>query len=238
MSIFKKSTIFWYLEYLLSLMFVVWAFKIVMRKGATGLIQIYETELSEFVMLAIILPIFVGLVLKKVSDYMNYSKILNMGSRCKWQSGLVKELINICVKYTIILLAPMSFASFAFSKNFRTWQEITYFLLCCVMYTAILLVFALIIIVIKVQWNTDVIALLSVIVIAFVPYVFSNLLIRKESLTFSNILNALFVFNNGRYLWVLHIFACAVTLLLVVLVNRIIKWDISRKDLLWRQNEN
>lgn len=238
MSIFKKKAVFWYMAYILSIMFAVWAYRISIRNGVTGLYQFYETELQEFIVIAIVLPVFSGIILKKVMDYMDYSKILNMGSRCKWQKKLMKELIKASMKYTFIILAPMSMVAFIFSGSVRNLTEIIYFFFSYVLHIVVLTIMATVIMEIKICRNNDVLAVLSIVVIAFVPYIFTKVFIRRRIITFSQLINSSYLFENGKYMWIMHVVACFSVLVLLGIIYKFAKCQIKKKDFLWRQSEN
>ena len=238
MSIFKRKSVFWYLAYLLGIMFAIWAYRISLRNGAVGLYQFYATELNEFFVVALVLPVFSAIVLKKIMDYMNYSRILNMGSRCSWQRRLTKELIKVSMKYSFIILIPMSVVVFAFSENMGVLLEISYLFFTYVIYVCVLTSLALIILQIKMQWNMDVAAILSVLVIALIPYLFTKIVLRSQTLTFSEIINSTYLFRKGTYMWFGHELACAGALLIFVVIYKIVECQIKKKDFLWRQDGN
>lgn len=238
MSIFKKKTVFWYLAYLLGIMFAIWAYRISLRNGAVSLHQFYETELHEFIIIALVLPIFSVIILKKVMDYMNYSKMLNMGSRCKWQRKLMKELIKAAMKYAFIILAPMSIVAFIFSESVRNSTEVVYCMFSYIMYATVLIIMATVIMEIKMRWNIDVAAVLSVLVIAFIPYIITKVFIRNQVITFSELINSTYLFEDDKYLWLMHEAACVAALIVLGVVYKIAKSQIKKKDFLWRQSGN
>lgn len=238
MSIFKKKTVFWYLAYLLGIMFAIWAYRISLRNGAVSLYQFYETELCEFIIIALVLPIFSGIIIKQIGDYMNYSKMLNMGSRCKWQRELMKELIKASMKYSFIILAPTSIVAFIFSESVRNSSEIMYCLFSYIMYAIVLTIMAVVIMEIKIRWNIDVAAILSILVIAFIPYIFTKVFIKSRILTFSELINSSHLFENGKYLWFMHEVTCVAALIILGVVYKIVKCQIKKKDFLWRQSGN
>lgn len=238
MNIFKKKTVFWYLAFILGIMLAAWAYRISIRNGAAGLEQFYETELQEFIIIAMVLPIFSGIVLKKIMDYMDYSKILNMGSRCKWQNKLMKELIKVSVKYAFIILVPMSMTTFILSNNVRNMAEVIYFIFSYILYIVVLTIMATIIMEIKICWNNDVVAVLSVVVIAFIPYVFTKVFVKWKIVTFSQLINSSYLFENGKYMWIKHEAICLGALILLAIIYKFSKGQINKKDFLWRQSEN
>ena len=150
----------------------------------------------------------------------------------------MKELIEAAMKYAYIILAPMSIVVFIFSESVRNSTEVVYCLFSYIMYAIVLTIMAVVIMEIKIRWNIDVAAVLSVLVIAFIPYIITKVFIRNQVITFSELINSTYLFEEDKYLWFMHEAACAAALIVLGVVYKIVKSQIKKKDFLWRQSGN
>ena len=107
-----------------------------------------------------------------------------------------------------------------------------------IMYATVLIIMATVIMEIKIRWNIDVAAVLSVLVIAFIPYIITKVFIRNQVITFSELINSTYLFEDDKYLWLMHEAACVAALIVLGVVYKIAKSQIKKKDFLWRQSGN
>lgn len=236
MNTFRKNY-FWFISAGISALYAVWTFKIMSRNSMIKLHELVETELNEFLMLALILPVFTGIIIKAVAEQMYYTKMLGYGSRKKWHRKIARELLINSIWYVFIILSPIVIEGIILSNGKYGLEDYAYGVFTYVTYTLLMTLIAFIAYMVKIQWNIDILTLMSVLFISFMPYVVTRLFIRKHIITFSDIANASYLFTESGYVWFFHEIMCVLEVVIIICIYKFIRRWIINKDLLWRNDE-
>ena len=237
MNIFRKINIFWMISLAISCLYTVWTYKILLRNDVIKLSELYQTEINEFLMLALIIPVFVGIILKLVTDYMYYSKMLCYGSRRNWQKKVTKQLFITSLKYVFIILGPINVVRIILSKVKNRLEDIYYCIFSIITYVLIFTLISYIALILRIQWNMDILVMVSVLGICFMPYLMTRIFMREQTIPFSDIVNASFLFQGSEYLWFVHKLMCGVIIAVIICIYALMSYQIKNKDLLWRNDE-
>ena len=238
MSVFRRGSFFWYIVGIFSLVLGAWTYKILLSNGNFQIYKLYHMELSDISLLAFVIPVFMGIVLKEITGELDYSKLLCHGNRLDWLRNIIKNLIRICVKYSLVLLGPMSLMAVFVSNHVSLVTDATYILFTWTTYTFILIILAFLAFIVKCRWGMDVIAILVIMFVTFFPYLASRTFIRQRVITFSDIMNSSYLFTEEGYLWIRHELMCIMWILLAYSLYAIMRNQIIKMDILWRQDEN
>lgn len=237
MNIFKKINIFWILSFVLSCFFAVAAYKVLFRYNTIRLSVLYQAIFNDLLFYAIIVPIFVGNIIKLIDDDMSYSKMISYGSRANWQKKVMKKLFIASLIYIFILVTPINVERLILWMKNSQLQDYCYCILAFITYVLIFTLISYIAFILKIQWNMDILVLACIIGIIFAPYLLTRIILKTEIINFSYIINAYFLFVDNQYLWFAHELMCIVIIAVIICVYALASFQIKNKDLLWRNDE-
>lgn len=226
MRIFKNSIIWWLGNIAISLFLVFMNIKWVQRGSIISLYQVYENAFSDLLILCLVIPNFFLIVIKNIDLHMSINKLLMINSRTVWWRKLLLDMIKICSIFSVTLLLPIGIVTLFFARNTRTITSLVYFCFQYISFAIILMVISSLIILIKLRWNQNILALFIVMMISFMPNIFSSIFRSYNIPTIGSIMTSSYSFQNtGDYYWLRHEL---VSVLLIVIEGLIFYWGEKR----------
>lgn len=227
----KFTNVFWYIACIIGVLCGVRAF-LITGQGRIDLYQLYHMLFGEIILLALILPVFLGITLSTVEKCQNYSRILQYGSREKWFVETVKELKNICIKYTLLLLVPADTIFIFRSGRAGEWFNGLYGMLSLFLYFGIFFCLSLLVLFIRLLWTADIAGLFGAMLAILLLEILGRTGIFHKALTFEGFINSLYLFSEGDYLWIRHGLCCGAVAVLSLFIYRRIEYVAGAKDVL------
>lgn len=234
MNIFRNRLLNWFFALCIGLIAMVGGYKLLRNGSVTYLYGIYENVFVDILILGLLLPDFSLIILKTVTDYMSVSKIMALQSRQKWWKMLLKDNVKICVVFSAFILIPSYGMICVFSGNIRNFGELLYMGMLFLSYVLVLLLLSLLIVVVKLKWNQNAAAVIIIIAAAFIPNILSYIFREYQLPTISGIMNSLYAFHDGRYLWIRNELVCMLMVTVFIILSGLIRIKIKRQDFLWK----
>lgn len=238
MNIFRKKNLFWCLNIVFGFFFAVWSYRIARNQGLLYLKEYFMEEFDDFILIALIIPVYTILVILYTSEFIDYIKIIRFGNRTTWIKKLVRTNLFVSLRYVLIILFPMSIVFFLFSHDNRNSINLLYFFFTVLQDILIFHIFNYIVVFTKMIWNNDVLSIICTILFAFLPYVITRTFFRNNMITISDILTSRYLFDNENYLWVFHEIEVIGIFILCFISYKIMVYVIKNRDLLWGNHIN
>lgn len=227
----KFTNLFWYIACIAGAFFGIRAYQIT-GQNTVDLYQLYHMLFGEIILLALILPVFLGIALSTVDKCQNYSRILQYGSREKWFVETVKELKNVCLRYTLILLMPANMVFIFHSRRAGEWFNGLYGMLSLFLYLGIFFSLSLLVLFIRLLWTADVAGLFGAMLAVLLLELLGRTGFFHRELTFEGFMNSLYLFSEGDYLWIRHGLCCGAVAVLALFIYRRVEYVVGVKDVL------
>lgn len=229
MKYIKFTNLFWYIACIIGILCGIRAYQIT-GQVTVDLYQLYHMLFGEMILLALILPVFLGIILSTVDKCQSYSRILQYGSREKWFVETVKELKSTCLKYTFLLLTPADIVFIFHSGRSGEWFNGLYGMFSLFLYFGIFFSLSLLVLFIRLLWTADVAGLFGAMLAILLLEILGRTGIFHRELTFEGFINSLYLFTGGDYLWIRHGLCCGAVAVFALFIYRRIEYVAGVKD--------
>lgn len=231
MKYIKFTNFFWYTACIVGILCGIRAYQIT-GQGMVDLYQLYHMLFGEIILLALILPVFLGIALSTVDKCQNYSRVLQYGSREKWFVETVKELKSICLKYTLLLLLPADAVFIFHSGRSGEWFNGLYGMLSLFLYLGTFFCLSLLAMFLRLLWTADIAGLFGAMLAVLLLEILGRTGIFHKEFTFEGFINSLYLFSGGDYLWIRHGLCCGAVAVLALFIYRRIEYVAGVRDVL------
>ena len=234
MGKFKKTNLLWVLTVCIEVMLLILEFKYIRRNSKEMTCIIFMQVYNQLMICSVLLPLYAILICINIKNNMYFSKLLNYGSRSRWISNIYKENLIVTIKYILLLLVPFSILSFVGCIKYRSIIDVIYIIFTIISYIVAFYALSFVIIAIKLKFNNDILAIISIILICILPFSIIDRIILSDISIF---LNAGNFFVNYHYIWVYHEIAIVIMLIVTFLLFKGTTYLTKKLDLLWRDKE-